>query len=90
MNREKKMSEEKITLEVSERELMIITEGVSATMQLLSKTLEKHRNHKDYSMDKLFVIMEMYANTGDLWVKLHRSAGISQEEIAQYLEEQEK
>jgi hypothetical protein len=84
------MSEEKITLEVSERELMIITEGVSATMQLLSKTLEKHRNHKDYSMDKLFVIMEMYANTGDLWVKLHRSAGISQEEIAQYLEEQEK
>ena len=84
------MSEEKITLEVSERELMIITEGVSATMQLLSKTLEKHRNHKDYSMDKLFVIMEMYANTGDLWVKLHRSAGISQEEIAQYLAEQEK
>jgi hypothetical protein len=84
------MNEEKITLEVSERELHIITEGVSATMQLLSKTLEKHRNHKDYSMDKLFMIMEMYANTGDLWVKLHKSAGISQEEIAQYLLEQEK
>jgi hypothetical protein len=84
------MNEEKITLEVSERELLIITEGVNATMQLLSKTLEKHRNHKDYSMDKLFMIMEMYANTGDLWVKLHKSAGISQEEIAQYLLEQEK
>jgi pyrroloquinoline quinone (PQQ) biosynthesis protein C len=84
------MSEEKITLEVSERELLIITEGVSATMQLLSKTLEKHRNHKDYSMDKLFMIMEMYANTGDLWLKLHKAQGISQEEIAQYLLEQEK
>jgi pyrroloquinoline quinone (PQQ) biosynthesis protein C len=84
------MNEEKITLEVSERELLIITEGVNATMQLLSKTLEKHRNHKDYSMDKLFMIMEMYANTGDLWLKLHKAQGISQEEIAEYLEEQEK
>jgi pyrroloquinoline quinone (PQQ) biosynthesis protein C len=84
------MDENKITLEVSEKELMIITEGVNATMQLLSKTLEKHRNHKDYSMDKLFVIMEMYANTGDLWLKLHKAQGITQEEIAQYLAEQEK
>jgi hypothetical protein len=84
------MSEDTVTLEVSGRELAILTEGVSATMQLLSKHLEKHRNHKDYSMDKLFVIMEMYAQTGELWAKLHKTAGISQEEIAEYLEEQEK
>lgn len=81
--------DEKITLEFTARELAVITEGVSATMQTLSKALEKHRNHKDYSMDKLFVIMEMYATTGDLWAKLHRAVGISQEEIAEYLAEQE-
>lgn len=84
------MNEDKITLEVSERELLVITEGVSATMQLLSKALDKHRNHKDYSMDKLFALMEMYATTGDLWVRLHKAQGISQEEISQYLAEQEK
>jgi hypothetical protein len=84
------MEEDTVTLEVTGKELAILTEGVSATMQLLSKHLEKHRNHKDYSMEKLFVIMEMYAHTGELWAKLHRTAGISQEEIAQYLEEQEK
>ena len=84
------MEEEKVILEVSGKELAILTEGVNATMQLLSKTLEKHRNHKDYSMEKLFVIMEMYANTGELWLKLHKTAGISQEEIAEYLAEQEK
>jgi hypothetical protein len=82
------MDEDKVILEVTGKELAILTEGVSATMQLLSKTLEKHRNHKDYSMEKLFVIMEMYAHTGELWLKLHKTAGISQEEIAEYLEQQ--
>lgn len=82
------MDEDKVVLEVNGRELAILTEGVSATMQMLSKTLEKHRNHKDYSMEKLFVIMEMYAQTGELWAKLHKTAGISQEEIAEYLEQQ--
>jgi hypothetical protein len=82
------MNDETVVLELNGRELAILTEGVNATMQLLSKTLEKHRNHKDYSMEKLFVIMEMYANTGDLWLKLHKTAGITQEEIAEYLEQQ--
>jgi hypothetical protein len=77
------------TLTVTEKELLILTEGISATMQTLAKALEKHRNHKDYSMDKLFVIMEMYATTGDLWLKLHKAQGISQEAIAEYLAEQE-
>lgn len=84
------MNEDKVTLEITGKELAILTEGVNATMQMLSKTLEKHRNHKDYSMEKLFVIMEMYAQTGELWLKLHKTAGITQEEIAEYLAEQEK
>jgi predicted proteasome-type protease len=83
---EVKMNENMITLEVNETELALITEGVSATMQTIAKLLEKHRNHKDYSMEKLFTIMEMYATTGDVWLKLHKAQGISQEDIAQYLE----
>lgn len=78
-----------ITLEFNKRELAVLTEGVNATMQTLTKALEKHRNHKDYSMEKLFVIMEMYATTGDLWAKLHKAQGITQEELAEYLAEQE-
>lgn len=81
---------ENITIEVSRAELLLITEGVSETLQTLTKVLEKHRNHKDYSMDKLFAIMEIYATTGNLWAKLHRAQGLSQEEIALYLSEQEK
>lgn len=82
--------ENNITLEVSEKDLLILTEGVNATMQLITKAIEAHRNHKDYSMDKLFAMMEMYATTGDLWVRLHKAQGLTQEEIALYLSEQEK
>ncbi len=81
--------EERITIEVSPRELMLMTEAINATMATITEALNKHRNHKDYSMDKLFAIMEMYATTGDLWSKLHKAAGMTQEEISEYLAEQE-
>jgi hypothetical protein len=41
-------------------------------------------------MDKLFAMMEMYATTGDLWVRFQEATGTTKEEIAQYLAEQEK
>jgi len=88
-DREKKM-DEKIVIELDRVELHLATQGVSAVMQMLTEYIEKHRNHKDYSMDKLFSLMDMYATAGNLWANLQKAQGTTQEEIAQYLAEQDK
>jgi hypothetical protein len=40
-------------------------------------------------MDKLFAFMELYVRAGDIWVRLQKLQGATQDEIAQYLSEQE-
>lgn len=82
--------DEKTVLELDKVEMHIVTSGVSAIMQMLTEHIERHRNHKDYSMDKLFAIMDMYATAGNLWANLQKAQGMTQEEIALYLSEQEK
>lgn len=81
--------DEKITIEMDRVELHVATQGVSAVMQMLTEYIERHRNHKDYSMDKLFALMDMYATAGNLWANLQKAQGMTQEEIALYLSEQD-
>ena len=81
--------DEKIAIEMDRVELHVATQGVSAVMQMLTEYIERHRNHKDYSMDKLFALMDMYATAGNLWANLQKAQGMTQEEIALYLSEQD-
>jgi hypothetical protein len=79
----------KHTLELSETEVEINTLATALFMKFMETEIERHKNHKDYSMDKLFALMEMYVRSGDIWVRLQKLQGATQEEIAQYLSEQE-
>lgn len=74
----------------SEADAEILTLSVSMFMRFIEENIERHRNHKDYSMDKLFALMDMYARTGDLWVRLQKHQGATQEEIAMFLQEQDR
>lgn len=76
-----------IQLELDEIDTEILTMGVAMLMRYTEERIERHRNHKDYSMDKLFAKMEMLARTGDLWVRLQKAQGTTQEEIALFLRE---
>lgn len=76
-----------IQLELDEIDAEILTMGVAMLMRYTEERIEHHRNHKDYSMDKLFAKMEMLARTGDLWVRLQKAQGATQEEIALFLRE---
>lgn len=80
----------KKNLEIGSTDTEILTMATAMFMRFIEENLENHKNHKDYSMDKLFALMEMYARTGDLWVRLQKLAGATQEEIAQYLQEVEE
>lgn len=80
---------EKMTLEVTKTEAELLTMASSLLLKAIEEEIAKHRNHKDYSMDKLFAKMEMYVRTGDLWVRLQKMCGATQEEIAEYLMDQE-
>lgn len=73
--------------EIDEIDTEILTMGVAMLMRYTEERIERHRNHKDYSMDKLFAKMEMLARTGDLWVRLQKAQGTTQEEIALFLRE---
>jgi hypothetical protein len=81
--------EDKVKIEVDKAELEVLIFGVSEYLQMITKYIGKHRNHKDYSMDKLFAVMDAYAASGALWSKLHEAKGYSKEEIAQFLDELE-
>ena len=79
----------KQNLELSETELEVSTLATAMFMKFMESEIERHKNHKDYSMDKLFAFMELYVRAGDIWVRLQKLQGATQEEIAQYLSEQE-
>lgn len=79
----------KKNLELSETEIEINTLATSLFMKFMESEIERHKNHKDYSMDKLFAFMEMYVRAGDIWVRLQKLQGATQDEIASYLSEQE-
>jgi hypothetical protein len=76
-------------IELTEKEAELSAMGMAMLLTFFQERIEKHKNHKDYSMDKLFAMMEMYANTGDLWVRFQMLNGATREEIAQYLQEQD-
>jgi hypothetical protein len=76
-----------IQLELDEIDAEILTMSVAMLMRYTEERIERHRNHKDYSMDKLFAKMEMLARTGDLWARLQKAQGTTQEEIALFLRE---
>ena len=80
----------KKNLEIGSTDTEILTMATAMFMRFIEENLEKHKNHKDYSMDKLFAMMEMYVRTGDLWARLQKLNGATQEEIAEYLQEQEE
>lgn len=77
------------TIELNEKESEILALSSAMFLTFMQEQIQKHKNHKDYSMSKLFALMEMYATTGDLWVRLQMLNGVSREEIAEYLAEQE-
>ncbi len=77
-------------IELTEKEAELSAMGMAMLLTFFQERIEKHKNHKDYSMDKLFAVMEMYATTGDLWVRFQEATGTTKEEIAQYLSEQDK
>lgn len=80
---------EKLTLEITEKEADILAMGTAMFLTFTQQRIERHENHKDYSMDKLFAKMEMLITTGDLWARLQKLQGISQEEISDYLADQD-
>jgi hypothetical protein len=80
---------EKMTIEIDRREAHLLTAGVSLLLQMVSDDIAEWKNKNDESMDKLFVMMEMYAGAGEVWAKLQEAQGTTREEIAQYLAEQE-
>lgn len=79
----------KNNLPISEAETEITTLAMGLFMKFMETQIESHKNHKDHSMDKFFAMMEMYVRAGDVWVRLQKLQGTTQEEIAQYLSEQE-
>lgn len=80
----------KKNLEIGSTDTEILTLATSMFLKFMEEQIAKHKNHKDYSMDKLFAMMEMYVRTGDLWARLQKLNGVTQEEIAEYLQEQEE
>lgn len=76
-----------IQLELDEMEAELLTMSVALLMRYNEERIERHNNHKEYSMDKLFAKMEMLAHTGDLWVRLQKAQGTTQEEITLFLQE---
>lgn len=78
------------TLELNEKEAELSAMGMAMLLTFFQEKINKHKNHKDYSMDKLFAMMEMYATTGDLWVRFQEATGTTREEIALFLQEQDK
>jgi hypothetical protein len=88
LQRRKEKPMDKVTLEVTEEEATILGMATSMFLKFMEEQVDKHKNHKDYSMDKLFAIMEMYANAGDLWRRVHLAAGTTEEEIREYLSQE--
>jgi hypothetical protein len=80
---------DKMTIEIDRREAHLLTASVSLLLQMVTDDIAEWKNKNDESMDKLFVMMEMYAGAGEVWAKLQEAQGTSREEIAQYLAEQE-
>lgn len=80
---------EKATIELDRRELHLATAGVSLLLQMITDDISSFKNKNDESLDRLFLMMEMYAGAGELWAKLQEAQGVSREEIAEYLAEQE-
>ena len=76
-------------IELTEKEAELSAMGMALLLTFMQEQLNKHKNHKDYSMDNLFALMEMYATTGDLWVRYQMTTGLTREEISQYISEQE-
>lgn len=76
-------------IELNEKEAELSAMGMAMLLTFMQEQINKHKNHKDYSMDKLFALMEMYATIGDLWVRYQMATGLTREEIAEYLQEQE-
>lgn len=77
-------------MEITEKEAELSAMGMAMLLTFMQEQINKHKNHKDYSMDKLFALMEMYATIGDLWVRYQMITGLTREEIAEYLQEQER
>ena len=81
------MDMDKRSFEIDEIDAEILTMGLAMVMRYTEERIERHRNHRDYSMDKLFAKMEMLARTGDLWVRMQKHQGLTQEEISLFLRE---
>ena len=80
---------DKVTIELDRKEMHIATAGVSLLLQMITDDISSFKNKNDESLNKLFVMMEMYASAGEVWAKLQEAQGVSREEIAEYLAEQE-
>ena len=65
----------KKNLEIGSTDTEILTMATSMFLRFMEEQIAKHKNHKDYSMDKLFAMMEMYVRTGDLWARLQKLNG---------------
>jgi hypothetical protein len=79
----------KKNFEIGSTDTQLLILATSLFMKFMEAEIERHKNHKDYSMDKLFALMETYVRSGDLWVRLQKLDGATQEDIADYLMEQE-
>lgn len=78
---------EKVTIEVTEMEAELLTNGLALLLQMMASDLERWSNKKDSSMEKLFMLMEVQIRTGDLWSRVQRAKGVDLETIAEHLAE---
>jgi hypothetical protein len=76
------MEEETRALEISDADSALIELGMALVLRYTEERIERHRNHKDYSMDKLFSKMETLIRAGDLWARVKIHQGMTPEEVA--------
>jgi len=80
-----------VNLELDKSELIIVHEAVSLLMTVKSAQITNFENRKskdeEENLERLFRKMDSYANTADVWVKILKTVGATQEEISEFLRE---
>jgi len=77
-------------IQFSREEMQVMHAAMTMYLTVSNIEVARHKMYKEESMDRLFEKMESYATAGVTWVKISRALGVSQEEIAEYLESVDK
>jgi hypothetical protein len=83
------MNSEVLELKLDEEEVRFVNMGLALLLEMLGSDIDKWKNKKDTSMDKLFFLMDTKVGVASLWRKVLITAGTDPEDIAEHLREQE-